>query len=156
MSSEPLLSDEDGPDRDLAKRLGYLLKHAQLRLTELSDQALSPLGIDGRALNALLVLASREPLSQQQAARRLRIDRTTMVALLDVLEAKGFVLRQQHPQDRRRNTLELTHAGQAVLARGLDASDAAEQAFLAVLSPQAKMDLRDALSLVVTGLGADR
>ena len=37
----------------------------------------------------LLVLAGHEPGSQQQAAQRLGVDRTTMVALLDVLEGQG-------------------------------------------------------------------
>jgi DNA-binding MarR family transcriptional regulator len=44
-------------------------------------------------LAVLLVLAGREPASQRQAATRLGIDRTTMVALLDALENKGLVTR---------------------------------------------------------------
>jgi DNA-binding MarR family transcriptional regulator len=31
----------------------------------------------------------------------LRIDRTTMVTLIDDLERKGFAVRQRHPRDRR-------------------------------------------------------
>jgi len=38
----------------------------------------------------LVVCASLEPTSQQQAAQRLATDRTTMVALLDALESKAW------------------------------------------------------------------
>jgi len=39
----------------------------------------------------LLLLQGRQPESQHQAATRLRVDRTTMVGMLNALEAKGLV-----------------------------------------------------------------
>src|SRR6266540_4306492 len=80
---------EEWPPAALADRLGFLLKHAQIELAELAGPAVAPLGIVGRELAVLSVLADGGSLSQHQAARRLAIDRTTMVALLDALEAKG-------------------------------------------------------------------
>ena len=100
------MSRTDGPGPELGRRLGYLLKHAQHRMGELTAKALTPYGIDGRELGVLLVLASHEPASQQQAAQRLGIDRTTMVALLDTLEGKGLVARHPHADDRRRNVVD--------------------------------------------------
>jgi DNA-binding MarR family transcriptional regulator len=134
----------------LSRRLGYLLKHAQLRMTELTTNALAPCGIDGRELGVLLVLASREPASQQQAAQRLGIDRTTMVAMVDTLEGKGLVSRHPDADDRRRNVVELTVAGQDTLRRATEASDDAEREFLAPLSPQAARHLRNSLQTIVT------
>jgi DNA-binding MarR family transcriptional regulator len=131
-------------------RLGYLLKHAYLRMAELNDQALAPCGIDGRELGVLFVLAGREPASQLQVAGRLGIDRTTMVALLDTLEGKGLVSRAPHAQDRRRNVIVLTDAGQRTLERAAAASDEAERQLLASLDRQAAHDLRDSLRLIVT------
>jgi len=81
------VSKTDGPGPELGRTLGYLLKHAQLQMSELNTAALAPYGVDGRDLGVLLVLAGHEPTSQQQAAQRLGVDRTTMVALLDTLEA---------------------------------------------------------------------
>jgi DNA-binding MarR family transcriptional regulator len=130
--------------------MGYLLKHAQLQMAELTAKALTPLGIDGRELGVLLVLAGHESASQQQAAQRLGIDRTTMVALLDTLEAKGLVSRHPHADDRRRNVVDLTDAGQDTLRRATKASDDAEREFLAPLSPQAAQQLRDSLQMIVT------
>jgi len=144
------VSSTDGPGPELSRRLGYLLKHAQLQMAELTATALTPYGIDGRELGVLLVLADHEPASQQQAAQRLGIDRTTMVALLDTLEGKGLVSRHPHADDRRRNVVELTDAGQDTLRRATRASDDAEREFLAPLSPRAAQQLRDSLQTIVT------
>ena len=136
---------EEGPGPELTNRLGYLLKHVQLRLAELTAAALAPYGLDGRELAVLLVLAGCEPASQQQAARRLGIDRTTMVALLDALEDKGLVARHPHVDDRRKNVVELTAAGRDTLRRATKAGDDAERRFLAPLTEPAAQQLKDAL-----------
>lgn len=145
------MSSKDGPGPDLSRNLVYLLKHAHLRMAELTTHALTPHGIDGRELGVLLALAGREPVSQQQAAQRLGIDRTTMVALLDALEGKGLVARQPHAEDRRRNMVELTDAGRHTLRRATKASDDAEREFLTGLNPQAAQQLRNSLRAIVVG-----
>ncbi|WP_051771613.1 MarR family winged helix-turn-helix transcriptional regulator [Saccharothrix sp. NRRL B-16314] len=144
------MAREDGPGPELRRNLVYLLKHAHFRMAELTARALTPYGIEGRELGVLLTLAGGEPMSQQQAAQRLGIDRTTMVALLDALEGKGLVSRHPDVEDRRRNVVELTDSGQDTLRRATEATDEAERAFLASLSPQAAQDLRDSLRTVVT------
>jgi DNA-binding MarR family transcriptional regulator len=128
----------------------YLLKHAHFRMAELTARALTPYGIEGRELGVLLTLAGGEPMSQQQAAQRLGIDRTTMVALLDALEGKGLVSRHPDAEDRRRNVVELTDVGKDTLRRATEATDEAERAFLASLHPQAAQQLRDSLRTIVT------
>lgn len=132
-------------------RLGYLFKHARERLTALTSAALEPFGIDGRQLAVLLVLADGEPASQQAAAGRLGIDRTTMVGLLDVLEDKGLVARRPDASDRRRNVVELTTSGQQTLATAVDACEAAEQEFLRPLTPAVAAHLTEALRTIVGG-----
>ena len=144
------MSRTEGPGPELSRRLGYLLKHAQLRMTELTTKALAPYGIDGRELGVLLVLAGREPASQQEAAQRLGIDRTTMVAMLDTLEGKGLVSRHPDANDRRRNVVELTDTGQDTLRQATEASDGAEREFLSSLSPQAAQHLRNSLQTIVS------
>lgn len=133
----------------VSRRLGYLLKHAQTRMEELNAEALAPFGIDTRELGILLVIASHEPGSQQQAAQRLGIDRTSMVARLDALEDKGLVSRHPHAEDRRRNLVELTDAGRETVQRATEASERAEAMLLASLTPQQGERLRKALQTVV-------
>ncbi|MFG1942963.1 MarR family winged helix-turn-helix transcriptional regulator [Nonomuraea sp. NPDC048826] len=133
----------------MSRPLAYLLKHAQLRLAALTGPALEPYGIDGRELAVLRVLDAPEPLSQQQAAQRLDIDRTTMVALIDSLEGKGLVSRRPHPADRRKNAVEPTPGGRETLRGATEAAAAAERAFLAGLPEQDARLLRAALDRLV-------
>jgi DNA-binding MarR family transcriptional regulator len=133
---------------ELSGRLGHLLKHAQLRLAELNAQALAPFGISGRELAVLLVLAGQEAASQQQAAARLGVDRTTMVAFLDTLEDKELVARRADPDDRRRNVVVLTPKGADTLREATAASDAAERRFLAPLAAADAGRFRAALQAV--------
>ena len=140
---------EHGPPPELAGRLGYLFKHAHALLAERTAEALAPFDISGRELAVLFVLASQEPASQQQAARRLGIDRTTMVAFVDTLEDKGLVARRPDPDDRRRNVVTLTTTGHDTLQRASRASDAAECLFLAPLTQSAGENLKQALVKLV-------
>jgi DNA-binding MarR family transcriptional regulator len=125
----------DAPAPALNDRLGYLVKHAHQRLSELTARALEPFGITGRECAVLLVIDDRIPLSQQDVAQQLGVDRTTMVAILDELETKGLVERRQDAEDRRRNVVALTTRGAAVLQKGTSASKDAEREFFASLSP---------------------
>lgn len=129
----------------LAGRLGYLLKHAQLRLSELTAAAMAPFGITGRQCAVLIAIDSQAPLSQQEAARRLGVDRTTMVALIDELEGKQLVQRRQDPADRRKNVVALTPAGRGTLRKAGKASDEAERRFLAPLTGDQAAQVREAL-----------
>ena len=151
MSSETPGNREpaERPSPELANHLGYLLKHARLQMTEFTSAALAPHGINGRELAVLVVLAEGEPASQQQAAGRLGVDRTTMVALIDALEDKGLVTRHPHADDRRKNVVELTPTGQDTLRLAGQASDEAERQFLAPLAEPAAQQFKDVLRTLV-------
>ncbi len=140
---------------ELTHRLGYLLKHAQARLAELTAEALRPYGISGRELAVLIVLAGQGPASQQEAAGRLGIDRTTMVGFVDTLEAKGLVTRRPDATDRRRNVVVLTPDGEDTLRRAKEAGDEAERRFLAPLTGPVADQLRQALHTLVTARSVD-
>jgi DNA-binding MarR family transcriptional regulator len=131
-------------------RLGYLLKHAQLRLGALSGTALQPYGIDGRQLAVLIAIDDPVPRSQQEIARHLDVDRTSMVAVVDDLERKGLAERRSAPGDRRKNVVALTAAGEDTIRRATKASDAAEREFLATLSAGDAATFRRLLRSVVT------
>jgi DNA-binding MarR family transcriptional regulator len=148
------VSIDEGPGPVVSRRLGYLFKHAQERMQELNAEALAPFGIDPRELGILLVIASHEPGSQQQAAQRLGIDRTSMVARIDALEDKGLVSRHPHAEDRRRNVVELTDAGRDTVRRANAASERAEAALLASLSKQEGERLRAALQTILAPPGS--
>ena len=132
----------------LAARLGYRLKRARADLDALHEQHLAPFGVNARELAVLLFLDGREPESQQQAAARMGIDRTTMVSLLDSLESKGLVARRPDAKDRRRNVVVLTDAGRATLREATRASDRAEQELLAPLDEREAAHFRALLERI--------
>lgn len=148
-------TDDENP---LADRLATLLKHAWLGLSELTGPALEPYGIDGRSLAVLTVLAGPKPLSQLEAAQRLGVDRTTMVALIDGLEHKGLVTRSPHPADRRRNIVDLTEPGREAFEQATLAAADAERRFLAPLGAAEVARLKASLRTLNDALaaGADR
>jgi len=142
------LSRPAAPPTAVGERLGYLLKHAQLRLAAFTAPALAPFGITGRELAVLMTIDDPVPLSQQDVAGRLGVDRTTMVALIDGLQDKGLVRRRPDPADRRRNVVTLTGAGHTTMAGAITASDDAERRFLSKLSAHDAASLRAALRVI--------
>ncbi|GHG28169.1 MULTISPECIES: MarR family winged helix-turn-helix transcriptional regulator [Amycolatopsis] len=140
MSSAPLA---------VTQRLGYLLKHAQLRLAELAEPLYAPLGVTGRQLALLTLFGDGPARSQQDGAARLGVDRTTMVALVDELEAKGLVRREVAPGDRRKRLVLLTPEGERVREAGAEVTRKAEALLLEPLSAEDAERLRAALHQVV-------
>jgi DNA-binding MarR family transcriptional regulator len=138
------------PPESLTSRLRLLLTHLGLAPAEASAAALKPLGIDGRELAVLTVLAEGDALSQHEAAKRLGIDRTTMVAMLDTLAGKDLIARRQHPDDRRRNIVELSTSGLRTLRKGTRLSADVEERFLAPLGARDSQRFRDALRALIS------
>ena len=142
------MTDELDLGPRLSGRLIYLLKRALVRLHALHDEHLEASGVTAPELAVLLLLDGREPESQQQAAQRLGVDRTTMVGLLDALEAKHLVARRPDPGDRRRNVIALTRAGHQKLQQATRASDRAERELLAELDDSEATQLRELLGRI--------
>ncbi|MEV6878908.1 MarR family transcriptional regulator [Amycolatopsis sp. NPDC051128] len=142
---------ETGPPPAVTRRLGYLLKHAQLRLAELAEPLYEPLGVTGRQLALLTLFGEGPAQSQQDGAARLGVDRTTMVALVDELEAKGLVRREVAPGDRRKRLVTLTAEGERVREAGAEVTRRAEALLLEPLAGDDAERLRAALRRIVRG-----
>lgn len=130
-------------------RLGYLLKHAQLRYGQMAVAALEPLGIRPHEWAALSCLHDQPARSQKESAALLGVDRTTMVALVDDLEGRGLVERRPHARDRRKNIVSLTGAGLDLMRRGARVLDDCEDRFLAGLDGRDAEHLKRALAVLI-------
>ena len=75
------------------------------------------LALDTRHYSVLAAIADSDRPSQQDVAAALGIDRATLVALADDLEAQGLIRRDRSDSDRRAYALTLTGKGAAVLKR---------------------------------------
>jgi MarR family transcriptional regulator, lower aerobic nicotinate degradation pathway regulator len=112
-------------ERDDGRTVGALARLAgQMRrefATRMRDEAWAQdLGMRPPAYGILQVVRARESISQRELADVIGIDPGDMVAVLDVLESAGFLVRSRDEEDRRRHNLALTDEGAAATAR-LDA-----------------------------------
>src|SRR5713101_588514 len=64
-------------------------------------EALESIGLTPALFALLNVLGAREGAIQQEIGSAMGIDRSTMVVLIDELEAPGLAKRRAHPKDRR-------------------------------------------------------
>src|SRR5437763_8461692 len=101
----------------LPSLLGYVLRRTQSAV--FADFA-ATFAKAGEALTpgefGLLVLVERNAgLSQIALARALGIDRSTLVPILDRLQARGFLMRHRSPTGGRTHALALTPAGAKAL-----------------------------------------
>ena len=60
------------------------------------------------------LLWNQGSMSQQQLADQMQKDKNSVTKLVDALERKGFVVRQQNRNDRRSNTLVLTEKAEGL------------------------------------------
>lgn len=95
-------------------------------------------GITGPQLMGLNVLASRGAMTQKDLSDQIHVGPSTLVGILDRLQARGWVERIPHPNDRRKTLVQATPSGQALavqvpsllhggVARGLKRLSATER-----------------------------
>jgi DNA-binding MarR family transcriptional regulator len=107
---------------------------------------MAALGIDTRHYAVLVAIADGDGPSQQEVADALGIDRATLVALADDLEASQLISRERSDQDRRAYALKLTSAGTALMNEAHLAMDQCEEEFTGVLTPAERMQLAELLA----------
>jgi DNA-binding MarR family transcriptional regulator len=103
--------------------LGLLLRVAHRRAAREANEALAPLGIEGRHLGVLHLLEARGRLSQTQLVEALGADKSGMVRTVDDLERIGAAVRQPDPGDRRARLVELTGPGRELLRSAQTAAE---------------------------------
>jgi DNA-binding MarR family transcriptional regulator len=133
----------------ITDQLGYLLGRAHLEHRAIAERELVSLGLSGKGFGALILLVQEGPLSQQRLGERQGIDRTTMVAVVDELERFGYVERRRDPRDRRAYSLQATAKGRRVLQRAAEATERAEDEFLAPLPAADRRRLKRMLRALV-------
>lgn len=100
----------------LPRLLGYRLRLAQLAVFADFARSCGALGVTPGVYGVLELLARNPGLSQSALAQALRLDRSSLVPVIDRLEDLGWARRTEVPGDRRRYGLGLTPAGRTVLA----------------------------------------
>lgn len=140
--------DSRAPGR-LRGRAFWLLGRASRTAERLTQEGLFAAGMRRGYYGVLATLDEFGPAAQAEIGRRLGIDRSDMVAILNGLEGEGYVSRERDPDDRRRNSVTLTLAGRAALTRFDEAITEAEDFFLATFTPAEREKLVGLLGRLV-------
>ena len=147
---EMLFRLPEGAEREplpegLTRYTGFLVAKAHQRLWTLFGDECKKIGIDVPCGGVLWLLDDEGSMSQQQLGRKLRIDRTTMVKMVDQLEGRKLVRRKDHPEDRRVYLVELTPTGKKSLAALQKVADQMEKKLLIGFTEDERMLIRRAL-----------
>ena len=84
-------------------------------LNEQSQRIKQETGLTGPQLWAIRVVHEHGPINISDIAKRMYLHPTTVLGIIDRLEARGFVSRNRSRDDRRVIWLELTHDGKGLL-----------------------------------------
>ena len=125
--------------------IGYSIKRAYLLFHADFKAALGKDGITPRTFTALNFVVDHPNISQSDLARRLGVERSGLVAIVDEMERRGFVLRTAMPGDRRIQALVPTQAGREEAHRIAQVVKAREAEMMACLTADEVETLREIL-----------
>ncbi|MFC4105609.1 MarR family winged helix-turn-helix transcriptional regulator [Micromonospora zhanjiangensis] len=141
-------------DLDLPPRLlgitTFLLSTVGRRARRRLGERLTGHGIRLWHVAVLSALADFGPANQRDLGRRLGIDPSDLVGVLDDLESAGRLSRRRDPADRRRYVVSVTPVGRAALDAATREADAVHDEVLAPLTPAERRQLHALLLRVLT------
>jgi len=100
---------------ELAQFPGYLLARLGEAARRRFAAAVKEHGLHPRDFGVMTLIAAHPGLTQQQLHEQTGIDPSSMVAVIDELEAEGLAERRPHPGDRRARSIYLTSRGEDTL-----------------------------------------
>lgn len=145
---QKLRKDHSDPPLDagaLPGLLGYRLRLAQQAVFR--DFAGSVQGLSPGRVGLLIYIDANPGVTQSRLAEAVERDRSTMVGVLDQLEARGLIERRRG-HDRRTNGLRLTRSGGTLLARALRGITRHEKRIGARLSAAERRQLLELLGKI--------
>ncbi|HZS84363.1 MAG TPA: MarR family transcriptional regulator [Stellaceae bacterium] len=132
----------------LPELLGYRLRQAQIAVFQDFCAAMEGFEVTPGRFGVIEVIAANPGLSQSELGALLGIDRSTVVAVIDRLEAAGLVRRDPVPEDRRSYALTLGERGRALLGELRERVRAHERRIARGLSEAEKRLLLDLLDRI--------
>ncbi|CAA7616812.1 putative transcriptional regulatory protein for hcr operon [Magnetospirillum sp. LM-5] len=122
--------------------LGFHLRRAQVSLFKHFARTVGQVaGITPGLFGMLQVIAANPGLAQSRLAEAMEVERSTIVKVVDQLEARGLIVREPSAVDRRSHCLELTELGRSELARMEQLVLAHEAELAARLTPEDRQEL---------------
>jgi MarR family transcriptional regulator, lower aerobic nicotinate degradation pathway regulator len=136
---------EDQIFEELRSSTGFLLALLGQEATGRLRAALITEHLKPRQFEILSLLADHGSTGQRELGDMMAIDHSTLVTMLNPLEAERLIKRERNFSDRRRHVVTITPSGRRRLDRAVHAQQQAQNALLAGLSGQQRTELRDLL-----------
>lgn len=136
---------------DLEHLVGYNLKRAYVAVQTDFREAFGQDGLAPRVFSALSLINEHPNITQSELARRLGIERSGLVAIVDELEGRGYLARTSVPGDRRVQALVPTEAGRSAYADAVTTVRAHEDRMFSVLSAEERQTLLRLLKKIRQG-----
>ncbi|HTI69226.1 MAG TPA: MarR family winged helix-turn-helix transcriptional regulator [Candidatus Limnocylindria bacterium] len=137
------------PSDQLGHELAMNLRAAYSHLRRRSNLAFAPFGISSDQYVVLAVLEEVGEATQQELVLRCFSDTATVGAMLTLMESKGLVVRNPHPEDGRARTVKLTESGLRLTQEMTHESSSLRREVTNLYSPaevQTLMELLDRLA----------
>jgi DNA-binding MarR family transcriptional regulator len=111
--------DEDiGEIRDI---VGFHIRLAHGAVYRHFTETFSDLDLTQKQVSVLWLVDDHPDIAQTDLAARMRMDRATTMAIVNRLQARGYLVRGKSETDGRKQTLNLTVAGRKALVGAKDA-----------------------------------
>jgi DNA-binding MarR family transcriptional regulator len=116
--------DEDiGEIKDI---LGFHIRLAYGTVYRHFMETFAELDLTQKQVSVLWLVDDHPDIAQTDLAHRLRMDRATTMAIVNRLQARSYLVRGQSLSDKRKQTLNLSEKGRAVLGTAKEAIRAHE------------------------------
>jgi DNA-binding MarR family transcriptional regulator len=144
----PVLLDDPRMELDVFIQL----MRTYSRLERQAEKLLESQGLSLPQFDVLATLRHGQGITQQELAERLLVTKGNVCALIDRMEAGGWVQRRADPEDRRANRLFLTRSGKALLAKAMPPHHEKIREMLGVLSKPELQKFHQLLDQIETAI----
>jgi DNA-binding MarR family transcriptional regulator len=134
---------------------GYLMTFIAEHATAWFERQLAGEGIRTKHATVLVVIDAEGPMSQRALGRRLRIDKSPMVGVVDDLEDLGLAERRRSDSDRRVQAIHLTAKGREVVQWVMRLADEGNERSFGTLDEDERSLLHDLLLRVAEATPTD-
>jgi DNA-binding MarR family transcriptional regulator len=139
------------PSIELDTLPGHHIRRLQQIAVAIFLQETEPFGVTPVQFAALQAVANQPGLDQRTLAGRIGLDTSTVAGVVDRLESRALLQRNQSPADKRVRLLTITNEGAAVLREVVPAMQAAQARILAPLPRAERAEFLRMLRVLVEG-----
>jgi DNA-binding MarR family transcriptional regulator len=134
--------------KELVASSGFLMARLGMAFKAIAVERIEAEGAEPHHYGVLAMLGEGARETQSTIATALDLDPSRLVAVLDALEARGLILRQRDPHDRRRHAVSITPDGKRQLQRLRTIAKELEDEFFGALDAEDRATLHRLLSEV--------